>query len=176
MAQAARRYARAIFELAQEDGTVDKWSRQLTILRSVLEEPEVRAVFEDPFQSAPRRLEAAGLLDVEGIGREAMNLLKLLVSSHRTKVIGEVADQFEVLADEAAGRIRATATTAVELEPADRVRITKQLTDNLGKDVRLSVLVDPAILGGLVLQVGDRLIDASVAGKLAQLRRAVIAN
>lgn len=176
MAQAARRYARAIFELAEEDGTVDRWSRQLAVLRSVLDEPEVRAVFEDPFQSAPRRLEAAGLLNVEGIGPEAMNLLKLLVTSHRTKVIGEVADQFEVLADEAAGRIRATATTAVELAAVDRDRISSQLTDNLGKEVRLAVRVDPAILGGLVLQVGDRLIDASVAGKLAQLRRTVLSR
>ena len=174
MARAARRYARAIFELAQEEGKADQWSCQLALLRSVLEQPEARAVFDDPFQTAARRMEAAGLLGIEGIGPEAMNLLRLLVGSHRTKVIGEVVDQFEVLADEAAGRVRATATTAVELASVDRERISKKLADNLGKEVRLDVKVDPAILGGLVLQVGDRLIDASVAGKLSQLRRRVL--
>lgn len=176
MGQAARRYARAIFELAQEERKTDQWSRSLGQLRSILEQPEVRAVFDDPLQTSARRMEAAGLLDVDGIGAEAMNLLRLLVASHRTKVIGEVVDQFEVLADEAAGRVRATATTAVELAPADRDRISRQLTDNLGKEVRLDVKVDPAILGGLVLQFGDRLIDASVAGKLVQLRRSVLAK
>ena len=174
MAQSARRYARAIFELAQEEGQTDQWSRQLALLRAVLEQPEVRALFDDPFQTAARRMEAADLLGIEGLGPEAMNLLRLLVDSHRTKVIGEVVDQFEILADEAAGRVRATATTAVELASADRERLSKQLTGNLGKEVRLEVKVDPAILGGLVLQVGDRLIDASVAGKLVQLRRQVL--
>jgi len=175
LGQVARRYARAIFELAQEEGRTDAWSKQLSLLRSVLEQPEVRAVFDDPFQTSARRMEAAGLLGIDGIGPEAMNLLKLLVGSHRTKVIGEVVDQFEVLADAEAGRVRATATTAVELATADRARISKQLADNLGKEVRLDVKVDPTILGGLVLQVGDLLIDASVAGKLVQLRRRVLA-
>ena len=174
MAQSARRYARAIFELAQEEGNTDQWSHQLALVRAVLEQPEVQALFDDPFQTATRRMEAAGLLGIEGIGPEAMNLVRLLVDSHRTKVIGQVVDQFEILADEAAGRVRATATTAVELASADRERLSKQLTDNLGKEVRLDVKVDPAILGGLVLQVGDRLIDASVAGKLVQLRRQVL--
>ena len=80
----------------------------------------------------------------------------------------------EVFADDAAGRVRASVTTAIALSDADREKLGRELSAQLGKDVRLVAKVDPAILGGLVLQVGDRLTDGSVAGRLDQLRRKVL--
>ncbi|MEP7105668.1 MAG: F0F1 ATP synthase subunit delta, partial [Chloroflexota bacterium] len=67
-----------------------------------------------------------------------------------------------------------TATTAVALSDADRRRVGRELSERLGKEVRLEVKVDPAILGGLVLQFGDRVIDASVAARLQRLRRRLL--
>jgi F-type H+-transporting ATPase subunit delta len=98
----------------------------------------------------------------------------MLVASGRVGRIDEIAAQFEVLADDAAGRVRATVTTAIPLSEADRGSLARDLSSQLGKDVRLESRVDPAILGGLVLQVGDRLTDASVAARLDQLRRQVL--
>jgi F-type H+-transporting ATPase subunit delta len=80
------------------------------------------------------------------------------------------------MADEAAGRVRATLTTAIELEPRDRERVAQELSKRLDKDVRLQVVVDPRILGGLRLQYGDRIVDASVAARLQQLRRRLAAT
>ena len=80
------------------------------------------------------------------------------------------------MADEAAGRVRATVTTAVELDPPDRDRVERELSKRLQKEVRLSVVVDPRILGGMKLQYGDRLVDASVATRLEQLRRRLAAS
>ncbi|MEA2643800.1 MAG: F-type H+-transporting ATPase subunit delta, partial [Chloroflexota bacterium] len=80
-------------------------------------------------------------------------------------------DEFEILADAAAGRVRATVTTAVELDHAERDKVAQELSQRLGKEVRMTVVVDKGILGGLKLQYGDHLIDASVATKLQQLRR-----
>jgi F-type H+-transporting ATPase subunit delta len=174
LASSANRYARAIFELASEEGKVDDWARQLAVIRQVLDDPGARAVVDNPSVPAETRMKAVEELDLPGIGPEGMNLMRMLVASGRVGRIGEIADQFEVLADAAAGRVRATVTTAIPLSEADRATLGRDLSSQLGKDVRLESVVDPSILGGLVLQVGDRLTDASVAARLDQLRRQVL--
>ena len=100
--------------------------------------------------------------------------MRLLVARHRVERIDEIVEGYETLADDAAGRVRATVTTAIPLSEADREALGRDLSRGLQKDVRLEARVDPAILGGLVLEVGDRLTDASVATRLDQLRRQVL--
>jgi F-type H+-transporting ATPase subunit delta len=102
---------------------------------------------------------------------QATNLARLLIESNRVKQVAGIVEEFESLADAAAGRVRATVTTAVELDQAERDKVADQLSKRLGKEVRMTVVVDKSILGGLKLQYGDHLIDASVATKLQQLRR-----
>jgi F-type H+-transporting ATPase subunit delta len=108
--------------------------------------------------------------------RETTNLAKLIIESDRVRDMGAIEDEFERLADEAGGRVRATVTTAVELTRKDRDRVEDELSTRLGKKVRLEVVVDAAILGGLKLQYGDHLVDASVATRLQQLRRRLAAS
>ena len=174
MGAAAKRYARAIFELAEEEKKVDQWSQRLELVRQILANEQVRQVVRNPSIPTEERVAFVEKLDLPGLGAEGLNLLRLLVSNHRVDQADEIAAEFMSQADEAAGRIRATATTAVELSAADRDGFAKDLSAGIGKDVRLEVSVDPAILGGLVLQIGDRLLDASVAGRLQQLRRQVV--
>ena len=166
---AARRYARAVFELASEEKRVDGWLEQLLALRAVMTQPEIEAVLDNPTIPSEERMKliAAG----DGLTAEAVNLARLLIESDRVAEIGGVVEEFETLADEAAGRVRATVTTAVALDAHDRDRVSRGLSKRLGKDVRMSVVVDPRILGGLKLQYGDRIVDASVATRLQQLRR-----
>jgi F-type H+-transporting ATPase subunit delta len=166
---AAKRYARAVFEVATGEGRVEDWSAQLAALRLVLSNPQMVAVLRNPTIPVEQRMELVTSMKL--VDDEAANLAKLLIESHRVDEIGGVADEFERLADDAAGRVRAVVTTAVELEPNDRDRVSSELSKRLGKDVSMDVVVDPSILGGLKLQYGDRLIDASVATRLQQLRR-----
>jgi F-type H+-transporting ATPase subunit delta len=107
---------------------------------------------------------------------EATNLAMLLIESDRIRDVVEIEEEFQRLADEAAGRVRATVTTAVELSARDRDRVAEGLSKHLSKEVHLDVLVDPSILGGLKLQYGDRLVDATVATRLQQLRRRLAAS
>ena len=107
---------------------------------------------------------------------EATNLARLLIESNRVHDVVAVDAEFQRLADEAAGRVRATVTTAVELAPAERDRVAAELSKRLGKEIRLEVAVDAGILGGMKLQYGDRLVDASVATRLQQLRRRLAAS
>lgn len=174
MAGSANRYAKAIFELAAEDGKIEAWSRELALIRDVLDDPTARAILANPSVSVETRLKAVEALDVPGISTRGLNLMRLLVASRRVDRIDEIVEHFEVLADAAAGRVRASVTTAIPLSEADREKLGADLSARLGKDVRLVAQVDPSILGGLLLQVGDRLTDASVAGRLDQLRRKVL--
>jgi F-type H+-transporting ATPase subunit delta len=172
---AAKRYARAVFELAQQDGTVDEWARRTAKVRELFDDPEVAAVLKNPTIPTAQReglvATAPRLFD-----DEATNLARLLIESGRIDEATEIDEEFQRLADDAAGRVRATVTTAVELEGEDRERIGRELSKRLDKEVKLSVIVDPRILGGLKLQYGDRIVDASVATRLEQLRRRLAAS
>jgi F-type H+-transporting ATPase subunit delta len=103
-----------------------------------------------------------------------VNLARLMIESRRVREIGAVVEEFEDLGDAAAGRTRATVTTAIELPTDERDELSRKLSARLGKQVVLRTQVDPRILGGLKLQYGDRLIDATVATRLQQLRRRLI--
>ena len=170
---AAKRYARAVFELAESEGQIEQWGRRLAQVRAVLSDPEVAHALTNPTIATEQRM---GIVSDLFDGSEATNLAKLLIESDRVRDVGAIADEFQRLADEAAGRVRATVTTAVELSSKDRDRVAEELSKRLGREIHLDVLVDPAILGGLKLQYGDRLVDASVATRLQQLRRRLAAS
>jgi F-type H+-transporting ATPase subunit delta len=168
---AARRYARAVFDLAQDRGELDQWQQRLNLLRAVFAEPQVQAIVANPAIPRQRRTEVIDVIDPDGLGAEGRNLAKLLIEGGRTAAITDIAEEFERLADDAAGRIRGTATTAVELDGNEQQKLARDLSSRLGREVRLAFRVDRAILGGLVLRLGDRLIDASLRSRLLQLRR-----
>ena len=167
---AAKRYARAVFELASDEGQVEEWGRRLSTVRDLLSDPGVSAVLTNPTIPVDRRM-AVISGEPHQLDPEATNLARLLIESNRVRQVAGIVDEFETLADAAAGRVRATVTTAVELDHAERDKLADELSQRLGKEVRMTVLVDKKILGGLMLQYGDHLIDASVATKLQQLRR-----
>jgi F-type H+-transporting ATPase subunit delta len=172
---AARRYAKAVFDLAEREGEVDEWGRRVAAIRQLLSDPEIASVLTNPTIATEQRFalisDAPHVLDPE-----ATNLAKLLIESNRVRDVTEVEVEFQRLADEAAGRVRATVTTAVELTPKDRDRVADELSKRLGKEIRMHLVVDPRILGGLKLQYGDRLVDASVSTRLQQLRRRLAAS
>jgi F-type H+-transporting ATPase subunit delta len=136
----------------------------------VLSDESVAAVLTNPTIPVGTRMELiAG--SPTGLDAESINLAKLLIDSNRVREIGAIVDEYEALADVAAGRVRATVTTAIELTAHDRDRVASELSKRLGKEISLRIEVDPKILGGLKLQYGDHLVDASVATRLQQLRR-----
>jgi F-type H+-transporting ATPase subunit delta len=167
---AARRYARAVFDLAQEERHVEEWRERLSVLRDVLSDETVAAVLSNPTIPVSTRMELVSASS-SALDDDSVNLAKLLIESNRVREIGAIVDEYEALADAAAGRVRATVTTAIELTEHDRDRVASELSRRLGKEVRLQVVVDPQLLGGLKLQYGDHLVDASVATRLQQLRR-----
>ena len=166
---AAKHYARAVFELAAADSQIEEWRRRLETIRDVTSNPAATAVLENPTIPAAQRLD---LIDApEFLDREGINLIRLLIEGRHVHRAPEILDEYERLVDEAEGRVRATVTAAVELSSDERELIGERLSKQIGKDVRITAQVDRRILGGLRLQYGDHLIDASVATRLQQLRR-----
>jgi len=170
---AAKRYAVAAFELAQEHNDADAW---LTAARQIAEfmgDPEVKRVLENTrvSQGPKQRLIDAALGDLPAL---PLNLARLLVRKNRTALAVDIAAQLEQLLEQQRGVSRARATTAVPLGDAEREALSRRLAQQTGGEVVLETAVDPELLGGVVVQIGDRLIDASTKSKLRALRENLV--
>jgi F-type H+-transporting ATPase subunit delta len=142
------------------------------IVTAESEVPELRELLRNP-QLDPRT-RAAALEDVLSGGDELLrNFLLLLADKSRIGALEEIAQEFERLVSEEEGILTAELTTAVELSDEDERRLLKQIEEASGRKVEATRQVDPDLIGGIVLQVGSHRLDASVRGRLDQLRRAL---
>lgn len=167
--QAGKRYAQAAFAIARDGNAVAAWRSDLNDVAEVLAESGLAPVLADPKVPLDRRLSLVErTLDISPL---ALNLAKLLVQKGRSADARAVADAFGRMADEHEGIAHAEVTTAVELSAEKVAEIEKQLSAQVGKTVKASARVDPTILGGVVVRVGDQLVDGSVRTRLKRLRR-----
>ena len=168
----ARRYAQAYFDLAQQAGQIDAWGRELERVAEALSDPQVARALANPRLRGAQRAELAAAL-LEGATPQAGNLVRLLIERGRIAALPQVVVHYRRLADRASGVVRAEVTTAVAVSEAEAARIKSTLSERLGGAVETTVAQDPDILGGLVIRVGDRVIDGSVRTRLQQLRTAL---
>jgi F-type H+-transporting ATPase subunit delta len=171
----ARRYAKALFELAVEQGKVDAWSRTLLELKqSIDSSTELRDVLENPIYTRDQRRAIVGrLVTALGLEAEPANLLYLLGDRGRLAQLGAVVDGFGALADAKLGRLRARVTSAVPLDGAVARSISEKLARAAKAEVILDRVVDPELLGGVVAQVGNLTYDGSLRSQLEDLRKAL---
>jgi len=167
--QAAKRYAQAAFGIARDAGAVASWRLQLDDVASVLSESGLAPVLADSRVPVDQRTGMVErVLDVDPM---VLNLARLLVAKGRSGEARAVAEAFGRMADDHEGIAHAQVTTAVELAPAQLDAIARQIGAAVGKQVRATGSVDPGIVGGIVVRVGDKLVDGSVRTRLKQLRR-----
>ncbi len=167
--QAAKRYAQAAFGIASDANALPQWRSELNDVATVLAESGLAPVLADTKLPLERRLSLVDrALDVSPL---AMNFAKLLVSKGRSTEARAVAEAFDRMADEREGIAHASVTTAVELSPDQLNAISARLSQSLGRQVRARAVVDPSIIGGLVVRVGDKLVDGSIRTRLKRLRR-----
>ena len=169
----ARRYAKALFELAVEAGRIDAWSQALAVVKRAVEgSAELREVLANPVytreqrQAVATRLGAALKLD-----REPASLLALLAERNRLDQLPAIADSFAELADEKMGRVRARVTSAAALDEPTAGALAERLAAATRARVVMERAVDPALLGGVVAQVGSVVYDGSLRAQLETLRR-----
>ena len=173
MGSIARRYAKALFGLAVETGRVEAWAKSLESLREAVEtSPDLRDVLSNPVYSREqRRAIVEKLAAALALDPEPSNLLFLLGDRNRLAYLAAIVDTFRDLADQHLGRLRATVTSAVKLDDLAAQAIAEKLSQATKAKVLLDRVVDPAILGGVVAQVGSLVYDGSVRSQLEDLRK-----
>lgn len=165
----ARRYADAYFGLARDAAAIDRYADDLARATETLGNTEVLDALGNPRLDVADRVRLALEL-IDGVGEHARNLVRLLVERNRIALLTVVLGQYRVLADRDSGIIRAAVTAAVPLSAAVEKQISATLRERFGSDVQIEVHEDRSILGGLVIRVGDRVIDNSLRTHLQQLQ------
>jgi F-type H+-transporting ATPase subunit delta len=169
----AGRYAQALFALAQETNATDEIAANLGRFAALLDESEdLRRFVKSPVFSADEQVKAiTAILDKAEIGGDAAKFLKLVAVKRRLFAVRDMIRDFNILNDSAKGLSRALVTVAEPLK-ADHVEALKAALASVtgGKSVEVDVKVDPAIIGGLIVQLGSRMIDGSLKTKLNSIR------
>ena len=173
MADAARVYAEALFEVGRDKGKLDSLQQQLGEFADALDRNrELQVFFFSPYLSSTEKQEGIGRA-ITGAEPELINFLELLVDKQRMPEIFRIRREFEELWKQENRRIDVTVTSAVELDPEVVARIGQEVERQTGEEVDLSSAVDDRILGGIVLQVGNMVLDASIRSRLEKLRKSV---
>jgi len=170
----ARPYAEAIFEIADKAGALAQWSTTLGNLAAAAEHPDVRQLLGNP------RVSPGALIDmfaaVSGDGSpETRKLLEALTANQRIAALPSIHEQFEALKNERESTVDAKIESAFPLEGADLAGLVADLERKFKRKVRPEVSVDPALIGGVRIAVGDQVIDGSVRGKLAAMAASLTA-
>lgn len=167
----ARNYAGALLALARKAGDVPGWGRMIRELAdAVANDRQLGAFLESPRVSTEHKNAALGRALQDRYPRLFVRFLQALVSKGRQKALGAVAGEYAALVDEAEGRVHAEVTLAAAPSDAELDALSRQLSRRLGKQVVPHVRVNPAIIGGVVVRVGDTVMDGSVRRKLGRLR------
>lgn len=169
----ARPYAEAAFRIAREANQLDAWLNALGCMKAAVADADMRALLDNPRISTA----VATNLLLEVVGKdfsvEQKNFVQLLAESDRLTVLAEICELFTDLKNGTEGVKDAQITSAFPLDGAALANLVVDLERRFNSKIQASVVVDPELIGGVKIAVGDQVIDASVRGKLAQMATAL---
>jgi F-type H+-transporting ATPase subunit delta len=176
MSGAAERYARAIFELGMESGQLPQLLAHLrSVADSYTANDDLRSVLDNPLVGERERQAILERIGARlGLGRLALNTIRLLIQRRRLRMLPEIALDLARLTDEAAGFVRATVISATPLSDGYCRRLTALLEQLTQRRIRLVQEHDPSLIGGLVARIGDNTIDGSIRGRLDDLEQQML--
>ena len=165
----ARPYARAVFEQAQEEGDLQKWSVMLQLLKLIVSDPAMQSAIKNPRLEREKLAEL--ILDICGkhLTESGRNFVNLLVDAGRISVAPQIHALFEEKKDRAEGVAGVEVISAYPLDDNQQEKIKKIMAKRLGKKIDITTRIDKSLIGGAVIRAGDSVIDASLKGRLKQL-------
>ena len=168
-------YAKALIGFGQQNGTVETLVEGLSAIVGVLNElPKLQLALESPRIPVEAKSKMLDSAFADKVGKEMMNFLKIVAEKGRFDCLPAIQRSAHEIQDEMLGRVQATLTTAESVDESTQQKIAEKLSGLLGKQVSLSAGVDPEIIGGMVVRVGDTVYDASIANQLEQVRSKAI--
>ncbi|MDR1960650.1 MAG: F0F1 ATP synthase subunit delta [Gracilibacteraceae bacterium] len=168
----ARRYARALFELAAEAGALDATDRELREITDILQaSPDLRHMLGHPRVEAAEKRAVLEQIFGTKIRQLTRQFFYLLLDRRRQGILPSIQREFSRMADEKNQVVEATVTSAADLNAAQRRGLKAVVRKLTGKNARLLSRVDPDLIGGAKLKIGDRVMDGSLASRLGQMRR-----
>ncbi|EGL13628.1 F0F1 ATP synthase subunit delta [Paenibacillus chitinolyticus] len=170
----AKRYAKALFEAAKEQNTVAQVETELTeIVQTIQDHAELRSVLDHPNIDVPAKRQLLSNIFADRISPLVMNTIKLLIDRRRQSLLPIVLSDFVQISNESLGQADATIYTALPLSEVQVKEIADNFSRMTGKQIRVQTVVDPSLLGGITVRIGDRLYDGSLAGKLERLEKSL---
>jgi F-type H+-transporting ATPase subunit delta len=169
LATVARPYAEAAFELARDEQALPAWSEMLRLAATIVADARIAAALDNP------RLDTGAkeslLLSIGGdrFNGEARNFIRVLVEAERVMLLPQIAAMFETLKNEAEATAKAMIESAFELSPSQVTELQQALERRFGKKIETTVTVNPDLIGGARVTVGDAVLDGSVQAKLAAM-------
>lgn len=165
----ARPYAEAIAKLAAESQAWSLWSERLAFLEAVVANEQMRALAANPALDSARVAEVVLAVCGEELGAEGANLVRLLAENKKLTLLSEIAAQFQALKAAQEGELNAHITSAYPLTDTQMAGLVQKLETKFGRKIKATQSTDPDLIGGVVIQVGDEVMDASVRGGLESL-------
>ncbi|MBO6574092.1 MAG: ATP synthase F1 subunit delta [Rhodothermales bacterium] len=167
----SRRYAQALLEEARAAGNVESTDEDTAVISdSLAGSRDLQQFFDSPVISRDKKKSVVDGLFKDRVGALSLRLLHMLVDKRREGQVADVLAAYRGLRDEELGIVQVSVRSARALDEADRSAVAASLEKRLNKRVRLEVSVDPSLIGGIVVQVGDTVYDGSVSNRLASLR------
>jgi F-type H+-transporting ATPase subunit delta len=169
----ARPYAKAVFELGRESGSLKDWSERLALIAAAVQVPETVALINDPRVTRQMLSAAFGKSLGASLGHDGQGLAQLLAENGRLKLAPVIAEQFEALRAAAESRVDVEITSAAEVPGAQRSALGAAIGARLHREVAIDWKTDESLIAGAVVRAGDLVIDGSVSGELARMKSAL---
>jgi F-type H+-transporting ATPase subunit delta len=173
---AARRYAEAAFQTGRADGTLDAWERDMATIGGLIGHPELRRLLQHPAIPFAEKERVLRAVMGRAVAPAAVNLVLLMARRGRPGAIQPMIAHFAELLRRERGIALAEIRTALPLDDGQRADVAARLRSLTGSQVEMNETVDPELIGGIAVRIGDRLYDASVRSRLERLRARLTAG
>lgn len=175
--RAAIRYAKAVLNLSLDLKKADKVNEDMRLIASTIRDnKELQVLLESPVYKTKVKKSALTKIFVKKISEISLGLIKQLIENKRLPLLPEVAKQYTIIYDHYKGTEIAKITSAVPLSAELKKKVLTKVKNIVGKEVHLENIVDPNIIGGFILKIGDKQFDSSILGKMNNLRREFVDN
>ncbi|RKD31532.1 F0F1 ATP synthase subunit delta [Thermohalobacter berrensis] len=168
----SKRYAEALFEVALEMDKLDNFKEEISDISNVFEsEEKLKIVFEHPKLSKKEKKDIVDSIFKDRVSQEILNLLYIIIDKGRERYITEIKKEYIKLYNEEKNIVEAVAITAVPMAEEEKVKLQNRLSEKLNKNIVLKNKIDKKVIGGVLIKIGDKIIDSSIKGQLDNIAK-----